>query len=112
MSTTVSSLLPISIDIVDGNLDFEEFCVAMRLIFDVINGVSSSVYSSNGKVYPSVPKTLPDFLVPSSKAHLVAANEAISAGLNLERPSYDEDDTSVRSLSQQSTHPTGPVERF
>lgn len=65
----------------DGNLDFEEFCICMRLIFDLVNGNLSVL-----------PTQLPEWLIPSSKSHLIQANKALSGQDQTQRYSDSEDE--------------------
>ncbi|OZJ03878.1 hypothetical protein BZG36_03948 [Bifiguratus adelaidae] len=48
----------------DGQLDFDEFCIAMHLTYGTLDGV-----------FPELPNALPQYVIPSSKAHLVRSQQ-------------------------------------
>lgn len=49
----------------DGNLDFEEFCVAMRVIFDILNGVCLNSFCQ--RAWQAV---RPGIFIPQKNANL------------------------------------------
>lgn len=55
----------------DGKMDFEEFCISMRLVFDRLKPGSDAI-----------PSELPQWLVPASKRHFLDAKQALSSGSN------------------------------
>lgn len=66
----------------DGKLDFEEFCITMRLIFDLVNGSIKDV-----------PSELPSWLIPASKHAIIQANKAVNSQRNYGiDDQWDEDD--------------------
>ena len=86
----------------DGKLDFEEFCITMRLIFDSVNGNAD------------IPLELPSWLVPASKAHLIQANRAVATGNNNYRLGFDNmnnDDDEDDSLSDDFDWYISPTDK-
>lgn len=83
---------------VDGKLDFEEFCIAMRLIFDLVNGNTSNV-----------PSKLPGWLIPGSKRHLVEAESAVQGKSN--NTGYESDTDDEYTLSSDFDWYMSPVDK-
>ncbi|KAF9122123.1 endocytosis defective- protein [Mortierella sp. 14UC] len=52
----------------DGNMDFDEFCLALRFVYASINGEISEI-----------PAQLPPQLIPASKAHYFGGNQGFNS---------------------------------
>lgn len=71
----------------DSRMDFEEFCVAMRLVFDHLKAPQDPL-----------PSQLPQWLVPPNKQHLLDAKLALAgmAPLALNSASSDDEEMNLR----------------
>lgn len=79
----------------DGNLDFEEFCVAMHLTFDCINGNEA-------------PISLPPSLIPANKVHLLPQQQyAQPTGYQQAQPTGYQGYQQPQPTGYQQPQPTG-----
>ncbi|KAF9912647.1 endocytosis defective- protein [Lobosporangium transversale] len=69
----------------DGNMDFDEFCLALRFVYASINNEISEI-----------PSSLPQHMIPPSKAHFFVGNQAYNQAY-LQQPS--------QSFNQRSQSP-------
>lgn len=87
----------------DGKLDFEEFCITMRLIYDLVNNNQSGI-----------PEELPSWLIPASKAHLIQANKAVNTGSYYgsgDSNGYGEDEEEEEALSDNFDWYISPTDK-
>ncbi|KAI7899507.1 cytoskeletal-regulatory complex EF hand-domain-containing protein [Cokeromyces recurvatus] len=80
----------------DGNLDFEEFCIAMHLTFDCINGAE-------------IPISLPPSLIPPMKAHLLPSQPQhyLTGGYQQPQPTGYQGYQQPQPTGYQQPQPTG-----
>jgi actin cytoskeleton-regulatory complex protein END3 len=72
----------------DGQLDFDEFCVAMHLTYDSLNGGNP-------------PSSLPSQLIPNSKRHLVGSS------VTSQMTGYQQPQQTGYQMGYQQPQPTG-----
>ncbi|GAA5803178.1 cytoskeletal-regulatory complex EF hand-domain-containing protein [Helicostylum pulchrum] len=80
----------------DGNLDFEEFCIAMHLTFDCINGNEA-------------PISLPPSLIPANKVHLLPPQQQYAQQTGFQQPQQPQQTgyQGYQGYQQQQPQPTG-----
>ncbi|RUP42858.1 hypothetical protein BC936DRAFT_137977, partial [Jimgerdemannia flammicorona] len=75
----------------DGQLDFDEFCVAMRLTYDTLDNPASEL-----------PPSLPPNLIPHSKAHLFSINPQPTSYMQPQQTGYMQPQPTGYVQSQQT----------
>lgn len=84
----------------DTSMDFEEFCIAMRLVFDHLKSPTTPL-----------PSQVPQWLVPPNKQHLLDAKLALAGQAPMTMPSSSLNEDEEMNLRQDFNWYIGPAER-